>query len=161
MSLSSGLQPRANLVDAELGGDGLGGGLVVAGRHHDLQAQSMQLGDGLRGGRLDRIGNSEEAGKLAVDGEEHHRLAVFAHRLGAGGERRGIDAGALHQPLIAEQHLFAVDAAFDALAGDRGEALGLDQLEPALLCAKQDRLRRADARCRLRSRRRISARRHR
>ncbi len=70
-----------------------------------FKPRRMQLGDGLGGGRLDRIGDGDEPGELAADGQEHHRLAVFAHRLGAGGERRGIDAGALHQPLIAEQHV--------------------------------------------------------
>ena len=36
-----------DVVDADLGRDGLGGGGVVAGHHPDLQAEGLQLGDGL------------------------------------------------------------------------------------------------------------------
>jgi hypothetical protein len=35
-----------DLVDAELVGDPLGGGLVVAGQHHDLDTGVMQGADG-------------------------------------------------------------------------------------------------------------------
>ena len=99
----------------------------------------MQLGDGFRGGRLDRIGDGDQPGKLAADGEEHHRLAVPPHRFGARRKRRGIDAGALHQALIAEQHLLPLDSAPHALAGDGGKALGLGGLDAARFGAAQDR----------------------
>ena len=91
-----------------LRGDGLGRGLVVAGRHDDLEAERVQLGDGLGGCRLDRIGDGDEPGKLAADGEEHHRLAVAC-----ASPRRVAASGAASMPApcirrcIAEQHLVA------------------------------------------------------
>ena len=153
------LRPQAgsHLVDAEPRGDRLGGGLVVAGGHDDLQPERMKLGDGLGGGGLDRIGDRHQAGKLAVGAEEHHRLAVFAPGLGRGGERRDVDAGALHQPLIAEQHHAAADASRDALAGD-----GLRSRQPSRASVRAVRRRagsrpQGDARCRPRAMRRGAA----
>ena len=56
----------------------LGGRAAVAGQHDDLQAFRCSARDRLRRRRLDRVGDADEPGRLAVDGDEHHRLALGA-----------------------------------------------------------------------------------
>ena len=53
----------------------------------------MQRVDRLARGRLDRIGDAEQAGRRAVDRDEHHRLSLPAQLLGARAQRPGVDRG--------------------------------------------------------------------
>ena len=65
-----------HLVDAHLPGDGLGRPPVVAGDHHRTQAHAVQPGDGCRGRVLEHVGDRHDAGRVAVDGDEHGGLAL-------------------------------------------------------------------------------------
>ena len=51
---------------------------VVAGQHDDAHAVRAQAVERRRRRRLDRIGDGDDAGRLAVDGDEQHRRAVAA-----------------------------------------------------------------------------------
>ena len=52
------------------------------------QPSVVQLPDRLGRGRLDRIGDAEQPGELAVDGDEHHRLPVARAAPRPSGEQR-------------------------------------------------------------------------
>ena len=133
-------QAGADLVDAELGRHRLGGGGVVAGGHDDLEPELMQRLHRLGGALLDRIGDGDETGKLAVVGQHHHRLAIAAAALRGVREGRNVDAGALHQARVAEEDRAAVEAALDTLPGDRVEVGGLAGLQAFLFGAAEYRL---------------------
>ena len=74
---SGGFNFRFNGVDAERFRDRGGGAAVVAGQHHDAQTECVKLADGLGGGGLDRIGDGDDARRLAVNRDEHRRLTFF------------------------------------------------------------------------------------
>ena len=63
-------------VDAHLAGDGLGGAAVVAGDHHDFQAQGVQRGDGLRRPSLTVSATATTPAGSAVDGDVDRGLAL-------------------------------------------------------------------------------------
>jgi hypothetical protein len=106
-----------DLVDAELVGDGAGGGSVVAGQHDDAQAGGLQRRDRRRRRGLDRVGDADEAGRAAIDGDEDGGGAVAPQRLGRGLEGRDRDAGLGHDAAVADDQPAPIDAAGDALAG--------------------------------------------
>src|SRR6266496_164579 len=58
-----------HLVEAKSPGHGVGGALVVAGQHENLESQLVNLRNGFRRGRLDGIGYSQDARELAVDAD--------------------------------------------------------------------------------------------
>ena len=68
---------RFDGIDAERFGDRGGGAAVVAGEHHDAQSECVEFADGLGGGGLDRVGDGDDARRLAVNGDEHRRLAFL------------------------------------------------------------------------------------
>ena len=80
-----------DVVDADLSGDGVRGGGVVAGHHPDLQAEGLQLGDGLGGVGLDGVGDGHQAGQGAVDGDVHRGAAGRRRPAGLAGQRGGVD----------------------------------------------------------------------
>ena len=53
--------------------------------------------------------------------------------------RRHVDAGALHQPCIAEKHYAAVDLSLDALTGNRFEVRDLGGLQAFCFGAMENR----------------------
>ena len=67
-----------HLVDADLPGDGIGGHGIVARQHDDFEAGPVQQLNGFRRGRLDRVGDAEQTGSLAVDAHEHDGLPLLA-----------------------------------------------------------------------------------
>ena len=74
-----------DVVEAELATHSLGGGPAVAGKHdraHPVATQRHQRADGAL---LDRIGDGKEAGRPAVDRDQHDALAVLPELLGASG----------------------------------------------------------------------------
>ena len=83
-----------DVVDPELPRHGLGGRPVVAGEHDDPQALLVKRFIAAGGRFLDRVGDAEQARRPAVDGDEHHRLALAAELLGPSLELAGIDARA-------------------------------------------------------------------
>ncbi len=98
----------------------------------------MQRLDGVRCGLLDGIGDAEQPGRLAVDGDEHDRLALPAQGLGLRGERLGVHAELRHQCAVAERDLLAVHPAQDTLARLRLEVRCAGELDAALLRAPDD-----------------------
>ena len=90
------------------------------------------------GGFLDRIGDGDDAGRLAVDGEENGGGAVAAQAFGVGGECIGVDSELLEERGGAERQPLLVHHADDALAGGRVEAAHRRQFELALLRGGDD-----------------------
>ena len=84
-SLLFGQHFRLDAVDAQFFRHRFCRDAVVAGEHDDLHTFFMQRADRLRRGSLDRIGHPDHSRRLAVDGQQHHRLAVAAQRFGAWG----------------------------------------------------------------------------
>ena len=105
-------RPGDDLVDAHRAGDGLRGGLVVAGQQDGVQPERAQLGDGGGGGRLDRVGDREGAVGRAVPGGQHRGAAGVLPRPALRGEV-GRDGHALagEELLAPDQDLAAVDGA--------------------------------------------------
>ena len=62
--------------------DGLRCGAVVAGEHDDANAVSGERFQRVRSGLLDRIGNGNDANRLAVDGEENSGRTIAAQTFG-------------------------------------------------------------------------------
>jgi len=52
--------------------------LLVSRDHNDLQPRLTEFADCIRRGFLDRIGDPNQARRLAVHGDQHYRLALFA-----------------------------------------------------------------------------------
>ena len=71
-----------DILDAEAPGDGLCSGPIVAGQHDDAHAVLRQQLESLWRGGLDRIGNRNHRGNLAVDGKEDGGGAVGAKPFG-------------------------------------------------------------------------------
>ena len=66
----------SHVVDSKAPRDGLGGGPVVAGEHHQAQALFLQPADGIGRRRPNRIRDGDETSDPAVDGDEEHGLTV-------------------------------------------------------------------------------------
>ena len=90
-ALSGGQHLGDHLVDADLGGDGARGRLVVAGQQHRPQPERPQRGDGLGGRRLDGVGDDEQRAGRAVPAGGDRRSA---RGLGAARARRRAPAAA-------------------------------------------------------------------
>ena len=58
------------------------GGAVVAGQHDDADAIRPQARERRRRRRLDRVGDGDDPGRLAVDRDEHRGRAVAPQRVG-------------------------------------------------------------------------------
>src|SRR5664280_137485 len=80
-----------DFCNAEPLGDGERGGTVVAGEHHHADAVGGERLERFRGRGLDRIGDGDDAGRLAVDAKEDGGGAVATQPLGLVGKRRRID----------------------------------------------------------------------
>ena len=78
--------------DADGGGDGVRGRGVVTGEHPHLQAEGLELGDGFGGGVLDGVGDRDQAGEGALDGDVHRGLGRTGARVGLRGQVGGVDA---------------------------------------------------------------------
>ena len=85
-----------------------------------------------RRGGFDRVGDGDDAGRFAVDGEEDRGGAVLAQAFGILGERRRIDVELGEEFRAAEREPLALDHADDALAGRRIEAAHGRKLDLAL-----------------------------
>ena len=118
---------RLNLGDAELGGNGLCRRIVVSGQHDHANASCLQRGNGGWRGRLDWVGDRDDAGHLAVDRYEDRCGAFFTHLIGRRRQTRGIDAALRHDPLIADDKVTPFNRANNALANWRVEALRLSE----------------------------------
>ncbi len=146
-----------DLVDAELARHGLGGGAVVAGEHDDADALGMKVGDRLRRRLLDRIGDGDDAGRLAIDRRPARRWR--RPRASRPRSASGVDGDALagEEAGIADDAGDAVDAALGALAGRAVEIGRLGEVQTAFARLPRRWPRRADARSRARGWRRGAA----
>src|SRR6266536_3083648 len=126
-------------VDADLGGDGRGRAVVVAGEHDDVDAEVVQGGDRGGGVGFDGVGDTEDAGGPAVDGGQNGGLALGGQFIGGGREGGGADAQLGQQPGGTGDDGVTVDGRLDALASDRGEADGGRRGEPPLPGTGDDR----------------------
>jgi hypothetical protein len=67
--------------------------------------------------RLDRVGDSDEAGRLTIDSNQHDPLALASPGFGCAGERRRVDGKRRQESVIADRHSSAADRGDRALAG--------------------------------------------
>src|SRR5699024_9058604 len=65
-----------DLLDADLGGDPPGDGLVVASEQDRGEAETLQAGDGLSAGGLDGVGDDEDPAGLSVPTNGDDSLAL-------------------------------------------------------------------------------------
>ena len=72
----------AYLIQPEPARDGLGRRAVVAGEHDDAKTLFPQVVDRAGCRIFERIRDPEQAGRMAVDRNENHRLAVSVQGLG-------------------------------------------------------------------------------
>ena len=129
-----------HVLDADLGGDGVRGGRVVAGEHPDVDAECLQLGDRLGGFGFDGVGDRQHRGRGPVDRGEHR--GAPGRRLGGGdGLQRGdVHAAGGHQRGVADQHVPVVDDGVDAVTGDGVEGPQRRQIEETRGGGGDDRL---------------------
>ena len=118
-ALSLGQDLGQDAVDADLAGDGL---RRCARLSPVIMTTSMpmlaQRGDGVRGVGLDGVGDGDEPGGLAVDGDEASRVLPVAGELGGcSSSRRRSRCPAVQQARLPTAPA-AVDDCLDPLAGD-------------------------------------------
>src|SRR5690625_4781125 len=123
------LRPPCCSVTPAPGGDGPGGSLVVACEHGDAPAQPVQLFYRLPGAVLELVGNADAGCWLAVDRREYGRGGPAGQLLALLPEEVEVQSFRFEQPGRADQYLPAVYRGFHALAGNRFELLGRQQLE--------------------------------
>ena len=135
-------------VEADRRADVAGRSGVVAGQHHDLQAESLHLGDGGGGGLLHDVGHADDACGLTGQREVERRDAVGAHLVARLLQVVGQGAGLADEIGIAARNDLARDLAAQTLAG-YGLKVGHSGVgQIVLLGALQDG---AGQRCSLRS----------
>ncbi len=117
-------------VDAGFGGQGGGGGVVVAGEHGDVVAAGVQPGDDLGGFGAQFVADGDRADHAAVVLNKHGGGPGLLHALHVGGQRPGFQPAGAAQP-----HRAAVELAGQPGAGDRlhlgrgGDRLAVDGSE--------------------------------
>ena len=107
--------------------------------------------------RLDRIGDRDHAGGLAVDRDEDRGRAVLAQLLGLRGQRRGVDAELDEEFRVAERDPPALDRPDHALAGRESKSVDRRGRDAARICGARRSPRPADARSPARRSRRAAA----
>ena len=75
-----------DLVDAELGGDALGGRPAVAGEHDRPDPEFAERADGRGGGLARGVGDGDHGRGLVVDRDLHARAALTRQLVRAGGQ---------------------------------------------------------------------------
>ena len=118
----------------------LGGGLAVAGQHDDAHAFLVQLRDGCRRRFLDGIGDTQQSGRTAIHGDEHHRVTLGARALRLLGQLTRVDAQILEQCAVAESDAAPVDVSRHAFAGQGVEGAQLTESHAPFESAADDGL---------------------
>ena len=126
-------------VDADGPADRVGGPAVVAGDHHDLEAELPEGGDGGARVGLDRIGDRDDPGDPIVEGDEDGRLAFVRETRRLVLERGGLDARRLEEDALAHEDPASAESGPDPVAGDRLEARRHERGETAPGRAVDDR----------------------
>ena len=117
--LARGQDARNDMVgiEADSRADVAGRGGVVAGQHHDLQAERLHLGDGGGGRLLHDVGHADDACGLTGQREVERRDAVGAHLVARLLQVVGQGAGLADEIGIAARNDLARDLAAQTLAG--------------------------------------------
>ena len=100
---------------------------IVAGEHHDADTRFLQRANGLKRGRLDRVGHSHHAGRLAVDRGEDCGRAVDPQIIGRGFKSVDVNFNRLHQSSIAERDFATLDGSGHPFARNAFKALNVAQ----------------------------------
>ena len=129
-----------HVLDADLGGDPLRGGVAVAGQHHRAHSQLAQGCDGGLGGVARGVGDRDDPGRGAVERDLNGGAALSGQRCCALGEAVEADVLALQQPRVADGEPVTLDGGDRAEAGDRLEVVDPRELEVALAGGVDDRL---------------------
>ena len=88
-----------DVVDAELGGDPLGGGAVVPGQHDDLDAQLVQSVDGGAGGGRG-VSDRDQPGHSSVDGDHDRGAPTGGQLVPPSAESAEVGSVLLHQRVL-------------------------------------------------------------
>ena len=110
-------------VDAEPLGDPIGGGLVVAGEHDDLDAQIVERGYGGLRGFPRCVGDPEDTRRVAVYRGENGGPAVGRQFVALLGDRTQIDALTFHEPPVAHHNAPSGDQGGGSVTGHVLEVL--------------------------------------
>ena len=129
-----------DFVDAQGACNRIGRGGAVAGGHHDFQACIVQRCNGISGGRLDRVGDREQASQDTIDRQIHHAGTGSAQLLGRNGKNGGIDSDLVHQRGVADRQRGASHLAAHPDAGGRLEALRRLQCQATMAGFRDDRV---------------------
>lgn len=119
----------------------IGGCAAVPCQHHHAQPLLLQTIDGFARRFLHGIRNANQACGFAIDGHEHHRLAISAHVFGARRECPGRNAQRFEKRQIAKRHTPPRHRARHAFASDRIEAFCGMQGNTTILRTRNDRRR--------------------
>ena len=119
-------------LDAELIGDCLGRRNVVSRDHDDLETCCPQLADRIGRGFFDWVGNANDARRLSIYGDQHHRLALFAQCFSLIEQWSRIDGKVVEEFCIPDCNLLARYRSLHALPGRGVEPNHISQGE--LLC---------------------------
>src|ERR1700730_3050699 len=111
LTLVAGQNARLDIVDAKRAGDGLGGGFIVACEHHHAHALIAQPLDRIKRRLFDWIGDRDEPGGLAVDGDEYDGGAILAQFVGLRQKVHGTYAIVLQKTRVADCEHAAFDLA--------------------------------------------------
>ena len=132
---------RDHLLDTDGGGNALSGGQAVAGQHYRAHPELAQVHDGGFGGGARGVGDRDDPGRGAVEGDLYGGASLPGQCRCALGEAVEADVLALQQPRVADGEPMAVDGGDRAETGDGLEVLDLRELEAALTGGVDDRLR--------------------
>ena len=128
-----------DFIYAESATDGFSRAPAVSGQHDHAYSGVVQCPQGFRGGLLDGIGHSDQAGGLAVHRHVNDRLAFLAQRVGTVQPQRVRLEFGLHQQSISQEYTAAVHGPGNSLACRRLEARGLGELHAAVCRAFHNR----------------------
>ena len=129
-----------HVLDADLDGDPLGGGLAVAGEHHRAHPELAQSADGGPGGIARGVGDRDDARRGAVERDLDGGSALPGQRPRGLGEAVEADLLALQQPRVADGDPVTLDGGDRAEAGDGLEVGDPREPEVTLVGGIDDRL---------------------
>ncbi len=120
-------------VDTHHGGDGLGGMRIVTGQHDSLDAQLVQLGDGLATAFLDRVGHREQRQRAGAVEQQHHGLALAFQRIQLCLQLGRAQPQLLDQTVVTQVVNLTRDGTAHATPSQGGEVIDLAQGQALLL----------------------------
>src|SRR5215831_18990672 len=104
---------------------------IVAGEHDDADAGGLEGRDRGGCGVLDRVGNSDQPGGRAINGNEDHRRAFLAKLISLCNEWAELDIRLAHDPRVADDEATPVNRTAHALSDRRRKIAHVAQREVA------------------------------